>query len=100
MVFEDPNPYNVSYLTASEIYMRRKDKEDNTKFSLFQVTEGKVITDGGSITGDSTRITIQSGMLSATSSYDNTELRISSSSDRSGRHLNFSKVQNQWGILV
>lgn len=99
MVFEDPNPYNVSYLTASEIYMRRKDREDNTKFSLFQVTEGKVITDGGSITGDSTRITIQSGMLSATSSYDNTELRISSSSDRSGPALEFFKGSKSMGYF-
>nr|WGD78936.1 hypothetical protein P5643_01560 [Bacillus subtilis] len=86
MIFNDPDPFNKSFITASEIYMKRREVNDNTKFSSFQVTEGKMITEGGAITGDTTKISIKEGMFSATSSYDDVELRITSSGNHTAKN--------------
>ncbi|MCY8867408.1 phage tail protein, partial [Bacillus spizizenii] len=97
MIFNDPDPYNKSFITASEIYMKRRSVHDNTKYSSFQVTEGMMITEGGGITGDSTKILIKEGMFSATSSYDDVELRITSSGNHTGPRMEFYRGSSPIG---
>lgn len=99
MIFNDPDPYNKSFITASEIYMKRREVNDNTKFSSFQVTEGKMITEGGAITGDTTKISIKEGMFSATSSYDDVELRITSSGNHTGPRMEFYRGSSSIGYF-
>ncbi|WP_381151621.1 hypothetical protein, partial [Streptomyces cyaneofuscatus] len=99
MIFNDPDPYNKSFITASEIYIKRREVNDNTKFSSFQVTEGKMITEGGAITGDTTKISIKEGIFSATSSYDDVELRITSSGNHVGPRMEFYRGSSSIGYF-
>nr|WP_257215630.1 hypothetical protein [Bacillus pumilus] len=75
--FTDPDPYNVSYVTGSEIFMRRRDPSDDTLFSFFNVKEGKITTKGGKISGSSSTISIQRGELIATSTYNDYGIKLS-----------------------